>query len=79
MKRFLTGWNVFRVVRFLIGLAALVQGIIQKEVLVLAAGSWVLFGALFNLGCCSSGGCSVSTSTQKTNKEVVYEKVDASK
>lgn len=79
MNKFLTGWNVFRFIRLLIGLAALVQGIAQKEVLVLAAGSWVLFGALFNLGCCGRGGCSVPTSTQKTNKEVVYEEVDASK
>lgn len=79
MNKLLTGWNVFRLVRLLIGLAALVQGIIQKEVLLLAGGSWVLFGALFNLGCCGSGGCSVLTSTQKTNKEVSYEEVDVSK
>jgi hypothetical protein len=79
MKRVLIGWNVFRVVRLLIGMAALVQGIVQKEVLVLAAGSWILFGALFNLGCCGSGGCAVPKSTQKTNKEVTYEEVDVSK
>jgi hypothetical protein len=76
MKKLLIGWNVFRVARLLIGLAALVQGIVQKELLVLAAGSWILFGAVFKLGCCGSGGCSVHTSTQKTKKEVAYEEVD---
>ena len=79
LNKFLTGWNVFRVVRLLIGLTAVVQGIVQKEVLVLAAGIWLLFGALFNVGCCGSSGCYVPKSKQKTNKEVAYEDVDASK
>jgi hypothetical protein len=79
MKNFLAGWNVFRIIRLLIGIAALVQGIIQKEGLVLVAGSWILFGALFNRGCCGSGGCTVPTSNQSSAKEVEYEEVVASK
>ena len=79
MKRFFIGWNVIRVVQLLVGLAALVQGFVQKEVWVLAAGSWLLFGALFNLGWCGSSGCSVTMSTQKTKRELVYEEADASK
>ena len=79
MKGLLIGWNAFRVIRLLIGIAALVQGIIQKEGLVLAAGSWILFGALFNRGCCGSGGCTVPTSNQSSGKEVAYEEVVASK
>ena len=79
MKSLLIGWNVMRVVRLLIGLAALVQGIIQKEGLLLAAGGWILFGAIFNVGCCGPNGCAVPTSTKKTNKETDYEELDASK
>lgn len=75
MKRLLIGWNAFRMIRLLIGIAALVQGIIQKEGLVLAAGGWILFGALFNRGCCGSGGCSVPMSKQKIRKGVEYEEV----
>jgi hypothetical protein len=79
VKRFFIGWNLFRVARLLFGLAALVQGVVQREGLVLAAGSWILFGAVFNLGCCGSGGCTIPTATQKTKEEVVYEEVDVSK
>jgi hypothetical protein len=79
MKRLLIGWNAFRIIRLLIGIAALVQGIIQKEGLVLVAGSWILFGALFNRGCCGSGGCPVPMSKQSPGKEVGYEEVVASK
>jgi hypothetical protein len=79
MKALLIGWNVFRIIRLLIGIAALVQGIIQKEGLVLVAGSWILLGALFNRGCCGSGGCTVPTSNQSSAKEVEYEEVVASK
>ena len=79
MKRLLIGWNAFRIIRLLIGIGALVQGIIQKEGLVLVAGSWILFGALFNRGCCGSGGCSVPKSKQNPGKEVEYEEVVASK
>jgi hypothetical protein len=79
MRKLLIGWNVFRIIRLLIGMVALVQGIIQKEGLILLAGSWILFGALFNKGCCGSGGCSVPMSKENPGKEVEYEEVIASK
>jgi hypothetical protein len=79
MRRLLIGWNAFRIIRLLIGIAALVQGIIQKEGLVLVAGSWILFGALFNTGCCGSGGCSVPKSKKSPGREVEYDEVVASK
>lgn len=79
MQSFLTGWNLSRVVRLLIGLAAVVQGIIQKEGLVLAAGGWILVGAVFNFGCCGGSSCSIPKARQKTKKEVEYEEVDVSK
>ncbi len=79
MMKLLVGWNVFRIIRLLIGMIALVQGIIQKEGLMLLAGSWILFSALFNKGCCGPAGCSVPASKQHANKEVDYEEVISSK
>jgi hypothetical protein len=79
MKRLLIEWNAFRIIRLLIGIAALAQGIIQKEGLVLVAASWILFGTLSNKGCCGSGGCSVPKSNQSLGREVEYEEVVASK
>jgi hypothetical protein len=79
MKRLLIGWNAFRIIRLLIGIAALVQGIIQKEGLVLVAASWILFGALSNKGCCGSAGCPVPRPINKTSEVPAYEEVTVSK
>ena len=62
MKKILSGWNGLRILRLLIGTGAVAQGIVQKEGLITIAGIWILLGAVLNLGCCGSGGCSVPTS-----------------
>lgn len=79
MKGFFTRWNVFRITRLVVGLAAMVQGVMQKEGLVLVAGGWIMIGAIFNKGCCGSGGCAVQTKKPNLENEVAYEEVVASK
>jgi hypothetical protein len=79
MKKMINGWNVMRVVRLLIGIAALVQGVLQKENLLLVAGLWILFSAVFNVGCCGSGGCTIQSSSKKPTKDVVYEELGVPK
>ena len=79
MKKIINGWNVMRVVRSLIGIAALVQGVLQKENLLLVAGLWILFSAVFNVGCCGSGGCTIQTPGKTTTNDVVYKELDSTK
>ena len=79
MKKIINGWNVMRVIRLALGIAALVQGFLQKENLLVVAGMWILFSALFNVGCCGSGGCTIQTNAKKTANEVVYEELDSTK
>ena len=79
MKKIINGWNVMRVIRLALGIAALVQGFMQKENLLVVAGMWILFSALFNVGCCGSGGCTIQTHAKKPANEVVYEELDSTK
>ena len=79
MKKIINGWNVMRVIRLALGIAALVQGFLQKENLLVVAGIWTLFSALLNVGCCGSGGCTIQTHAKKPANEVVYEELDSTK
>jgi len=79
IKRITNGWNILRMLRLLIGIAAVVQGISQRENVLWIAGSFLLLSAVFDFGCCGSTGCAVRPRAKTTNKEIVYEEVDASK
>lgn len=72
--RILTNWNWIRVVRLLIGFAAIAQGILQQQWALGAAGIFVGAMALANQGCCGSTGCAV-TPTRTKNKKDIYEEV----
>ena len=75
----LSGWNIIRLLRLLLGTAAAVQGIWQKEGFLVIAGIVFLMGALFNVGCCESAGCSVSSSKNNTRKKIEYEELGNTK
>jgi hypothetical protein len=72
-QRIITNWNLVRFLRLVIGLAAAIQGILQREVVVTIAGLFLFSTAIFNYGCCGSGGCSVSYPS-KENKTIQLEK-----
>ena len=77
MKNVLTNqWNVFRIVRLVLGVAVIIQGIIASEILLVIAGIVVSGMALLNAGCCGAAGCHVPVSKKKTNaEEISYEEV----
>ena len=79
MKSMIHAWNWLRVLRLLAGAGALVMGILQKESLVVIAGILILVGAIFNIGCCGAGGCSIPSSTRKKGKMIDYEELGDSK
>ena len=77
MKKILTTqWNVLRIVRLVLGIGVIIQGIIASELLLIIAGIVVGSMALLNTGCCGAAGCNVSVSKKKTNaEEISYEEV----
>jgi hypothetical protein len=80
MKAILQGWNVMRIVRLVLAVGILVQGIVASEMVAIILG--VVFGgmALANIQCCSAGGCAVNQrSFNNKPKAIEYEEVVANK
>lgn len=77
MKMLVAGqWNIIRVIRLVVGVAAVVQGLQSSEVLMVVAGLFVGAMALLNKGCCGTSGCRLPAGQQKDKtKEVSYEEV----
>lgn len=84
IRRLVQQWNWVRLLRFGIGIAAVVQGFIQKEYILLAAGGFIMGMALRNTGCCGAAGCATrlneaGVTNLSKQKEMDYEEVDTGK
>ncbi|UQA74100.1 hypothetical protein K2F45_20120 [Sphingobacterium siyangense] len=76
MKGYVRNWNLMRVLRLTLGIFIIVQGIMQKEWLLLGLGSLFSLMPLMNIGCCGVSGC--NTPVRKSNKkieDISYEEV----
>ena len=76
MKTILNNWSVMRGLRLVIGIIALVQSIIQKDIALGIIAAFLLVTAIANVGCCGSNGCTVNFNNQKKENEIVYEELD---
>ena len=79
IKTLLSNWSIMRGLRLVMGLIALVQSIIQKDVTLGIIAGFLLLTAIANVGCCGSRGCTVDYSKPKKESEVVYEELDIKK
>lgn len=63
-------WHPIRILRLILGIMIIIQGIQNKAPLIAVAG-FILTGlALFHTGCCAAGtGCSVNRNRYFTNKK----------
>ena len=77
MKTLVNNWNIVRIIRLALGVAAIAQGVTTNEYILTIAGVLILFMALLNIGCCGASGCSIQPKKNETNnaKEVIYEEV----
>lgn len=70
MNTVLQNWTFMRGLRLLLGVIALVQSIIAKDLLLGAISLFLISMAVFNFGCCGSGGCGVSFNKSKSIKNI---------
>lgn len=72
-----SNWNFIRLLRLIMGVAILVQGVITKDVLFGIAGLLFTGMAVFNLGCCGgTGNCAAPPQKKDTvSKDIYYEEV----
>lgn len=65
-----------RVLRLAAGIAVMIQGIAAKEALFVMMGVVLAAMAVFNAGCCGSGGCATAPGKKSGSaKETTYEEV----
>lgn len=57
MIKYLSNWNIIRVLRLLLGLFVIVQGIMDKQWMLIGLGVLFALIPLMNKGCCSTAGC----------------------
>lgn len=77
-----SGWHFMRWLRLLVGGYALWQSIEMSDWMLAVAGVFLLVMAVFNIGCCGAGGCSIQASRpirRAENKAIEYEEVDTGK
>lgn len=77
MKTLVSNWNIARIIRLLLGVAAIAQGATTNEYILSIAGVLILLMALLNIGCCGTSGCSIQPKKSGNNNanEVIYEEV----
>lgn len=70
-------WNLPRILRMVLGMAAMGQGIFNSDTMLIVAGGLIAAMGLFNFGCCGPAGCAVKPVVKKEDKkkEVSYEEV----
>ena len=79
MKTIFNNWNVMRLLRLALGISALVQAFIQRDITVGLLAGFLLFTAIANVGCCGSNGCAINFNNTKKQREVLYEELDNKK
>jgi hypothetical protein len=80
MKTILTGWNFMRLIRLVLGVAIVVQGIVAAETISIILGTAFAGMAVANVGCCGTGGCAVNKSSANNKTEDIhYEEVVSNK
>lgn len=66
-----------RIIRLVLGIIVIVQGIQANEWMFVALGGLFTLMPVLNIGCCSTAGCNTTYSSTKTTatKDVTYEEV----
>ncbi|MFD1629824.1 hypothetical protein [Pseudopedobacter beijingensis] len=77
MKNYLSKWNFMRIIRLVLGIVIIVQGIQAQQWMLVALGGLFTLMPLFNIGCCGTAGCSINYSSRKNTKteDITYEEV----
>lgn len=72
----LSGWNVVRIIRLILGVMLVIQAIQTKFWGAGLLGGLLLFQAITNTGCCGASGCAVPVNKSKQNVDTIeYEEV----
>lgn len=76
MKNYLKNWNIIRLLRLIVGIFVVIQGIIAREWMFVFLGGLFALMPLMNVGCGTSG-CQTPRykNTKKEQDETHYEEI----
>jgi hypothetical protein len=79
MNRIFNNWDMVRVIRTIIGISIIGQGIASNQTAVWLMGTAFTSMAVFNVGCFGSGNCAVNTkapqNAQNNTDDLIFEEV----
>lgn len=77
MKNFLSNWNFMRIIRLVLGIAVIIQGIVLAEWMFIVLGGFFSLMPLLNIGCCGATGCNTRPQKNSRNitEDIIYEEV----
>ncbi len=82
MNTLFQNWTFMRGLRLLLGVIVLIQSIVTKDIVMGGMSAFLIATAVFNFGCCGSGGCGVNSDKSKnknTLEDVEFEEVVSKK
>jgi hypothetical protein len=73
-NKIVSGWNTMRVIRLIIGIAILAEGIHSRDTSLIIGGLVVSALPFFNVGCCCGNTCEVPRSAESKHETTMQEK-----
>ena len=73
-----TNWNFPRILRLLVGIFVIYDGIMSREYLIVTIGFVLATMAVLNYGCCGVANCKTavnSSENQKEDTDIIFEEV----
>lgn len=80
MKNYLRNWNLMRIIRLVLGVVVIVQGIQANEWMLVVLGGLFTLMPVFNIGCCGTAGCSTRSydvGKNEKSQEITFEEVNS--
>ncbi len=79
MKTILAQWNAMRIIRLVLGIVIIVQGIYTNDYAIALLGGLFTLMPLLNIGCCGTNACNTNTqrkiNTDSKKEEIIFEEV----
>lgn len=70
----LKSWGWMRIIRLVLGVIIVIQGIMMKEWLYMILGGFFTLFAIMNVGCCGTS-CTINRKTGRSDEPVTYEEI----
>ncbi len=76
MKTYLKRWNYMRMLRLILGVFIMAQGLIAADRMIVGMGALLSVMSFLNIGCCGVSGCTTrSLKSRKGMDEIRFEEV----